>query len=137
MPIGLETWVPLMEREYLATFVPDGGGVTRLVVARDEVIAPLSDAMRSTALNAGLSVIAIDTAATRLHMLHFMFFAMVEALDWPTLLQNRLERLVGEAGYRWPDPGKRVTFPVLAEHNCIAPSLLRTTVQQQLTHSIC
>lgn len=136
MPIALETWMPLIEREYLATFVPDGGGVTRFVVANDEVIAPLSDAMRSTAVNAGLSVIAIDTAATRLHMLHFVFFAVVEALDWQALLQNRLERLVGEAGYRWPDLGKRVTFSVLAEHNGVAPSLLRTTMQQQMTHSI-
>lgn len=136
MPIALDAWVPLIEREYLTTFIPDGGGATRFVVANDEMIAQLNDALRSTALNAGLSVIAIDTATTWLHMLHFAFFAVVNALDWNALLQSRLERLVGEAGYHWPDPGNQVTFAVLADHNGVAPVLLRTTLQQHMTRSI-
>jgi len=136
VPITLDAWLPLIEREYLATFIPDGGSATRFVVADDDVIAQVSDALRSTALDAGLSVIAIDTAATRLHMLHFAFFAIVKALDWNALLQNRLERLVGEAGYRWPDPGNQVAFAVLADHNGVAPALLRTTVQRQMTNAI-
>ena len=136
MPIALDTWLPLIEREYLTTFIPDGGSATRFVVADDETLARLSDALHSTGLNAGLSVIAIDTAATRLHMLHFAFFAVVRALDWDALLQNRLERLVGEAGYSWPIIGTQVTWAALSDHNGIAPSLLRTTLQQQITRAI-
>lgn len=136
MPITPDVWVPLIEREYLTTFIPDGGSATRFVVADAEIVVRLSSTLRAAALNAGLSVIAIDTAATRLHMLHFAFFAVVRALDWDALLQNRLERLVGEAGYSWPDPGNQVTFAVLADHNGIAPALLRATVQRQMTIAI-
>lgn len=136
MPIAPDAWLPLIEREYLATFILDGGSATRFVVADDEVVAQLTDVLRSMALNAGLSVIAIDTAATRLHMLHFAFFAISKGLDWDALLQNRLERLVGEAGYSWPDPGNQVAFAALADHNGIAPTLLRATVQRQMTNSI-
>lgn len=136
MSITLDAWVPLIEREYLATFIPDGGSATRFVVADDEMFHHVSDALRSTASNAGLSVIAIDTATTKLHMLHFAFFAVVGALDWDAILQRRLELLVGEAGYHWPDPGNKIALAALADHNGIAPSLLRATLQRHMTRSI-
>lgn len=136
MTIALDTWLPLIEREYLTTFIPEGGCATRFIVAEDEVIARLSDALRAAALKAGLSVITIDTATTRLHMLHFAFFAVVKALDWNALVQHRLERLVVEAAYRWPEPGSQVNLAVLAEYNSIAPAPLHANLLRQITRSV-
>ena len=137
MPIHRDVWLSLINREYITSFIPEGGGATRFVVADDDAsMSHLSAALRSMAQQAGLSVVAIDTAETKLHMLQFVFFAVVRALDWDALLQRRLERLVLEAGYGWPEPGASVTLAALADHNQVAPAILRTRVQQQITSSV-
>lgn len=136
MPIAFEPWLALMRREYFATFIPEGGGAVRFLVADDDAVPQVSRALTAAAIEGGLSVIAIDTATTRLHMLHFAFFAIVKALDWDALCQARLERLVTEAGYRWPEPGQRCTLTDLAHHNGVSPPLLRNTLQQLMTRLV-
>ena len=134
--IALDAWLAPIRREYLETFIPDGGGAMRIVVADDAMFAAVQTALAAAARQAGLSVIAIDTANTRLHMLHFAFFAIAGALDWDDLVQARLEALVREAGYRWPHPGQRSTLVALAESNAVAPPLLRATLQRHITSTV-
>jgi hypothetical protein len=136
MPIALETWLAPIRREYLETFIPDGGGAVRFVVADDATRPALHARLAAAAADAGLSMIRIDTATTRLHMLHFVFFAITKELDWENLVQTRLESLVADAGYRWPQPGRRTSLASLAEANAVAPPLLRTTLQQHITRAV-
>ncbi len=136
MPITLDTWFAPIKREYLDTFIPEGGGAVRFVVADDATQPAVRERLTAAAANSGLSVIGIDTAATRLHMLHFVFFAIAKELDWEGLVQTRLETLVTDAGYRWPQPGRRTSLAALAERNGIAPPLLRSTLQQHITRAV-
>lgn len=136
MPIALESWLAPVRQEYLDDFIPDGGSAVRFVVVDDATLPALRGGLTAAAADAGLSMICIDTATTRLHMLHFAFFAIARALDWETLIQTRLETLVTDAGYSMPQPGQRISLASLAASNGVAPPLLRTTLQRHITRAV-
>ena len=136
MPITLDNWLAPIKREYLDTFIPDGGGAVRFVVADDATLSALRERLTAAAEEAGLSMLCIDAATARLHMLHYVFFCIANELDWEILVQKQLEILVAEAGYRWPQPGRRTSLVSLAESNGIAPPIMRTTLQQHITQAV-
>jgi hypothetical protein len=136
MAIRLEDWVGPIQREYLSTFIPAGGGAVRFVVADDETLLVAQERLTAMARANGLAIISIDTAMMRLHMLHLLFFAVAGSLDWEGLIQTRLEILAGKAGYRWEEPGTRMTLPRLAEANDIALPVVRRTLQQEVTRTV-
>jgi hypothetical protein len=125
-----------MGREYLASFVPEGGGAVRFAVGDADILTQVSDGLRGQAGVAGFQVVRLDVAVTRLHMLQTVVFALVDALPWDRLLQARLEALVASAGYRWPDPGQSVLLPALAEANGVAAHLLRRDLVQALSREV-
>jgi hypothetical protein len=97
----------------------------------------VSDGLRSQASAAGLQAVTLDVAVTRLHMLQTVVFALVDALPWDRLLQIRLEALVANAGYRWPEPGQQpLLLPALAEANGVAAHLLRRDLVQALSREV-
>jgi hypothetical protein len=134
--IPLDGWLDLMQREYLASFIPDGGSTVRLAVAAPERLGAVAEGLRERGRAAGLAVIAIDTADTKLHLLQNLFFAIAAAIDWDSLIQGRLERMVADTGYRWPEAGRRTTLAAVAEANGIAPNLLLRQVSQQITRVV-
>lgn len=136
MTIPLDTWLGPMEREYLGEFIPQGGGAVRFVVVDDADLAHFDERILLATRRAGLPLIRINTASVRLHMLQYVFFAIAQAMDWDALLQARLERLVHDAGYRWPKPGMRLPLADLAHANGVAAHMLRTSVQQYITRTV-
>jgi hypothetical protein len=134
MAIPLEAWLEVIREEYLASFIPEGGSAVRFVVAANaDQVADVSIRLRELGQQCRLKVIEIDTAATRLHLLQNLFFAIARSIDWDTLTQTQLERVVANCGYRWPHPGRRTTLAILAEANEVAPGLLRTQINQEIT----
>ena len=136
MAVDLGTWLTPIRREYIETFIPEGGGAVRLVVADPDIAAHLRQELAILARPAGLWPIALDAAHVRLHMLQHVFHAIARALDWDTLLQTRLEHLVARAGYAWPRPGQRMNWTELATHNGVPPPSLLTTLQREINNSV-
>ena len=136
MAIDLDTWLGPIEREYLQSFIPEGGGAIRFVVAADADLATIRTRLERAGRNAGLTLIEIDTASIRLHMLHHVFFALAQRLDWSELIRDHLDRLIGEAGYRSVTAGQTLSLQTLAEVNGVAPALLRSGVQQRITQAV-
>ncbi len=136
MAVIPDVWLDVIGREYLGSFVPEGGGAVRFVVGDAGGLARVSDGLRDQAGAAGLQVVMLDVALTRLHMLQTVVFALVDALPWDRLLQARLEALVASAGYRWPEPGRSVLLPALAEANSVAIHLLRRDLVQALSREV-
>jgi hypothetical protein len=137
MAIPLEAWLDVMREEYLASFIPDGGSAVRFVVAaNDGQTGTVSTRLGELGRQSGLTVIGIDTASIKLHLLQNLFFAITRSIDWEALTQTQLERLVVDSGYRWPDPGRRTTLAVLAEANEVAPALMRMQIDQEITRTV-
>lgn len=136
MTLAFQDWFGPIQREYLETFIKSGGAAVRFVVADEANVGPMSDAITQVAASSGMSVIEIDTAATKLHMLQFVVYAIAARLDWDGLLQARLERLVVEAGYQWPELEHAPSLQSLADYNGVVPALLRITMQKQITRAV-
>ena len=136
MTVALEAWLGVMEREYTGSFIAEGGGAARIVVAPPATLDRAATRLRAQAAQAHLQVIAVDLAQVKLHMLQHLFFAIAAALPWQTMLQTRIEALVLEGGYRWPTPGRSTSLAALAEANEIAPQLLRRDLAHWLTTTI-
>jgi hypothetical protein len=136
MAVPADLWLELMGREYFDDFIRAGGGAVRFAVAEAPVLEHLAQGLRRRAVAAGLHVVAVDLAATRLHMLQNVVFAATAALPWERLLQTRLEALVAAAGYRWPTPGHTLPLAALAEANGVAAHLLQRDLTQALSREI-
>jgi hypothetical protein len=137
MAVAGETWLALMRAEYFADFIPAGGAAVRFVVVADgAAFDRLAADLAAAAGQAGLLVVSVDLATTRLQLLQNLVFAVAAALPWERLLQRRLEALVAAAGYRWPAPGQRLDLPALAAANEVAAHLLWRDLTQALSREI-
>jgi hypothetical protein len=134
--VKLDDWLAVIGREYLSDFIPAGGAAVRFAVADAETLDVLAHGLRARAAGSGVHVVKIDLAATRLHMVQNVVFAIAAALPWERLSQARLEALVAGAGYRWPEPGRPLLLPLLAEANGVAAHLLRRDLTQALSREI-
>lgn len=137
MTVPLEPWLNIIHDEYLASFIPDGGSAVRFIVAADpDQTANVSVRLKGLGRQCRLTVISLDTAETKLHLLQNLFFAIARAIDWDALTQTQLERVVMNNGYHWPNPGQRTTLAILAEANEVAPGLLRTQINQDISRIV-
>ncbi|HTN12262.1 MAG TPA: BREX system ATP-binding domain-containing protein [Acetobacteraceae bacterium] len=136
MPTPLAPWLALIEREYLASFIPAGGGALRFVVAEPPVLEQTAAGLRAAATQHGLASLAVDSAVLKLQHVQTLFFAMAQAVDWEALMQHRLEVLLAECGYAWPQPGRRMGLAALAAALGVLPHQLRSQISQELTRAV-
>ncbi|MBN8892594.1 MAG: hypothetical protein BGP12_04265 [Rhodospirillales bacterium 70-18] len=136
MSTPVEPWLDLIEREYLASFIREGGGAVRFVVAEANRLEAVADGLGARAGRHGLATIRVDSAMLKLQHVQTLFFAMSQAIDWDTLMQARLERLLTECGYRWPEPGRRMDLAALSEALGVLPHLLRGQLSQEMTRAV-
>lgn len=136
MAVPRDEWLALMTHEYLASYVPEGGGVVRVAVAEQALLPSVHDGLRAAAQQAGLAVVELDAADAKLNLLHLVFFALARAIDWNALTQGRLEALAAEAGYPWPKPGRRMALGELAEAHGVAPPMLQRALRRHITQKV-
>ena len=133
MTIALGEWLGVIGREYVESFIPAGGGAVRFAVADAEVLERAGARLRAMGNEAGLHVVTIDVAATKLHMLQNLFFAVSSALPWEAMLRARLAGFFEESGYRAPEAAG---IEALAAANGVAPHLLQREFNRWLTRNV-
>ena len=129
MAVRLSDWLGLVEREYLRRFVPGGGSAIKFVTGDEGVIAEVRVRLESAATAGAFDLIPIDAAATKLHMIHDVFFAVARRINWEASAQRWVETIFKSNGYEWPRPGEPVPIQELSDQYNIAESLLRRQVQ--------
>src|SRR5271157_1433304 len=135
MGVTAETWLDLIDREYLHEFISGGGRAVKFVEAEAEELDEIQARLVALAEQHGLAPCRINASETRLHMIQDIFFAISRSLDWPAMAQAFIEALVTKEGYRWPSPGG-VTFQDVAALNEIDVRLLRRDLNRWLTEEI-
>ncbi len=135
-PLPLADWLEVVEAEYLAGFVPEGGGALKFAIAGDALIPTTLARLDALAQRHALRAVRIDAAGTRLHMLQDVFFALARTLPWEGMVQHYLEQLFAAGTYPWPRPGARLTMVELAEAFGVAPSLLAHERDRWLSRDI-
>jgi hypothetical protein len=132
-PLPLAEWFSVVDREYLAEFVPAGGASVKFAILDDMAIGAAADQMLGLGRAHTMLTVHVDAGRTRLHMMHELFFAIARALPWHSLIQRYLEALFAANAYPWPQPGKAMAIPDLATRFAVAPNLMARHLDQWLT----
>lgn len=136
MSVSAHEWMGRIEQEYITDFITVGGAAVKFAVGDEERIAAVREALRDISRRHAMVHAAIDAAATKLHMVQEVFFALSRALDWNALAQGFVEALFAGQGYEWPCPGRAVAIQHVAESNHIDVTLMRRDVRQWLTGAV-
>jgi hypothetical protein len=136
MAVAAHEWLELIEREYLTDFITAGGGSVKFVVGDAHQLEVVARALDLLAERDGLAHVTIDAAATRLHMIQDVFFAIARSLDWNSMAQYFVERLFRDKGYEWPRAGEAAPAQDVAERNRLDVTLLRRDFRQWLTAEV-
>jgi BREX system ATP-binding protein BrxC/D len=136
MAVGMETWLDLIDREYLRQFIGGGGSAVKFVEGEAEQLDEIQGRLVRLAERNGLAFCRIDAFSTRLHMIQDVFFAVSRSLDWPALAQVFVEGLAVKQGYKWPRPGGVVTLQEVAAHNEVDERLFRREFNRWLTEDV-
>lgn len=129
-------YIPFLEGEYLRGYVDRGGAAVKFVVpAGDEEAGGFMDAFEASAREAGYAAARVDSAATRVHLLEHVFFAVARQIDWDGLAVMAARRALREAGYPAPDE-RGVAIDQLASHYRVEPGELKRDVDRQLQRQV-
>ncbi len=134
--LPLAEWLGILAQEYLAGFIPAGGGAVKFAIVCPERISTVIRHVGEAGARHGLIRVEMSAATTRVHMLHDVFFAIARQLPWDRLVQHQVEAMFTRHGYTWPRPGHAVSMPELAAAHGVAPALLERSRDQWLSEDI-
>ena len=98
--IPLQDWLEIMDTEYLASFVPDGGASIKFAVASDELKANLYVAAQERCSNKGMLLVYLDAAKQRAHMPQDLFHGFASSVDWREAARRMVLKLAKDRVYR-------------------------------------
>ncbi len=97
--IPLGDWLEIIDREYLSTFISDGGAAIKFAVAEDDRRPALREALKSRSEALGYAFISLDAALCRAYMPQDLFFGFAQQLDWRVLARRVILGFLAEEGF--------------------------------------
>ena len=134
LEIGPREWLDIFERDYLASFVREGGAATKVLVAEPEMATELARRLSAVADRAGLLTAFVDQTVQRVYYMDRLFNEVAKQIDWLRLARDFMRGALQSHGYAMPDGDPLVDE--VAAANSIDVGQVRITVQQLLTNSV-
>jgi hypothetical protein len=132
-----EAWAKVIESEYLASFVRQGGAAVKFAAATtDAGRAELQERLATAAEAHGFQFVLLNATEVRLHLIDQLFHAVARQVDWDGLTRAFLERLLRARGLRLPPAPEPLSAVRLAELNAAPEVLLRTELRGALAHEL-
>lgn len=132
-----EEWVGFITREYLASFVKDGGAAIKVAVVLDEEVRPyLKDDLERRSQQEGFLVASVNAADTRVHMIDQIFFRVAEQIPWQRLSEQVIIRLAREEGYVPPADGDTALLIRMAEANQTGSDFLKNELRRHIERRV-
>jgi len=130
-------WLGFIEREYLGTFIRDGGSAIKFAVPLDETArAEVLGGLTRLADQTAYTVVRISAADTRIHMADEIFFRTAEQIPWQLLSRRFIARLAADAGYAWSDGAEGPVYLHLAETNRVEPQMLLLDLKKAIGNKV-
>ena len=134
LEIGPQEWLDIFERDYLASFVREGGATTKVLVVETDVATRLVGALSAVADRNGLLTARVEEAVQRVYYMDRLFGEVARQIEWPRLASDFMRSALRSHGYALPDGDPDVDK--VAAANSIDVGQVRITVQQLLTSSV-
>ena len=111
-------WLTVVQREYLQSFIRDGGATVKFIVPTEEInYGGLRQGLRSIADAEGYQFAWVDAATTRVYMIDQLFQEVAQQVDWEELSFSFVSRLLIEQGLTLPSERFDFTLQNLAALN--------------------
>jgi hypothetical protein len=127
------SYADFLGKEYLASYLPEGGGSVKLVVTGDADVADrFEQSVRAVTDRQHCLMVSVSAETTRAHMIDQVFFAVARQIDWDQVA-------VAIVGAAYDDiavpaaPGRLTVAEVAADHN-LDPRELYRSVRRRLEH---
>lgn len=98
--IPMHEWLGFIDKEYLSTFIKEGGASVKFLVAPDEKTPDLYNALRARCLELDYIFVELDAVTSRVHMPQDIFFGLAKQIDWRLLARRMVLRLAEERGFK-------------------------------------
>jgi hypothetical protein len=126
-------WLRFTEKEYLESFIRDGGATVKFAVPLDPAArSGFLDALAASAARTGYLVVRIQAAETKAHMVHELFYRTAQQVPWAKLCRKVIARIATDAGYTWVDKEAGPLYRHLAEVNSVEPQMLLMDMKQAI-----
>ena len=126
--ISIDEWLGVIEREYLSTFVKDGGAAVKFAVSAEERTPALREKLRHRCEALDYVFVAVDAVTSRVHMPQDIFFGLASQVDWRRATRRVILRLLAGKDYRVdgidPDGAGNVIDAVARANGLEMPSVL-------------
>ena len=97
--IPIDEWLGVISREYLSTFIKDGGAAVKFAVTAEDRKPVLLEALQPRCEGLGYIFVALDAAKRRVHMPQDIFFGLASHIDWRLLARRLILRLLAQNHY--------------------------------------
>lgn len=135
--IAATDWVAILDREYLAEYIPAGGAALKVGARIDDgPVAAMGDALARQAALRGMLVARIDAATTRLHLAEHFLFAVADQIDWHDLVDRLVAALATVEGYAPAAPGSEPLFRRIASANDIDADVVRMEMKRAVSRRV-
>lgn len=102
MSLALADWAEVLDREYLAEFVPRGGASVKIAASPVGTQSAVLDAVAAIARQRNYTVARIDAGETRVQFIEQVFFAVSRQTDWVGLAERWLRAQFAANGVDLP-----------------------------------
>lgn len=134
--LTVEGYLEFLRKEYLGDFVRAGGAAVRFVVLGDEGVARRWHAgLAAAAVDDGYIYVLVDAEATRVHLMHELFFAIARQIDWQQLSAAAVRTAYDGVGLPAP-PGIDVSVGTVARHHDVDARELNRSVRRRLEQTV-
>ncbi|HTE83112.1 MAG TPA: BREX system ATP-binding domain-containing protein [Dehalococcoidia bacterium] len=130
-------WLEVIEREYLKDFIREGGAAVKFLIPQSEQSrVGLRDGLEAAAGRNQFQFAFVDAAETRIHLIDRLFYEVARQIDWDSLAQSYLRRLLADSGLRLPSTSYDFTLRSLSASNGLPEPLFRTQVHGLIINSL-
>lgn len=130
-------WLYFMQREYLDSFVKEGGSAVKFAVPLVETVRPvLADDIGRYAEDRGYLVARVNAEETKVHMVDQLFFKVAGQVPWQHLCRRVIVKLAVQLGYKAPPNGDDPLLERIANENQIGSDFVSAELRPKLRQSL-
>ena len=141
MAIQATEWASVIDREYLAQFVPAGGAASKIAIApianTDDGASPRSLlALETAAQEGGFVVARVAARSTKVQMIDQIFFAVARQIDWADLSRRWLLKQFAAGGFEVAPDQDLTDLEALAQTQGMSKTDLMGAAQRWIWNEI-
>lgn len=133
--MGASAYAEFLGDEYLASYLPAGGGSVKMAVVGDADVAEgFERSLDAVSAQRQCQLVRIDAATTKVHLVEQVFFAVSRQVDWRQIAAAMVRAAYDQVAFP-PGNGKLSVADVAAEYD-LEPRELYRSVRRQLERTV-